>query len=945
MPQIQKISVITRIDNPKEIHILNNIRGFLQIKAPEMKLVKNFYLQGLSAEQANTVAKEILACPVTESYKINDGYFADFAHCIEIGDQPGVMNPEAVTIDEQVHKYNWSEYQAAAITHSYYFKTKMSAKDLDSIKNRVLMNSQIQMEITAPLTDLRVNLAGESCKTVPLRGLDDKGLMELSDYKLFLTLDEMRTIQAYYTKLGRDATDVELETIAQTWSEHCGHKTFKAKVLYDGVERTSMIGLIKAAEKAISHPDIISKFSDNSGVFRFAEADGEEYGICLKAETHNSPSGLDPYGGAMTGSGGVFRDIAGTGKGAKNISSVDIFCLGLPDQPLEEVLPGCLHPRRILTGVVDGVRDYGNRMGIPTVNGSFHFHKDFGPKPTVLVGADGLIPLKYAKKGVAAEGELVVSFGGKTGKDGIHGATFSSAEMTEHTSKMNSGAVQIGNAIEEKRMFDCLIEIRDLDIITAMTDCGAGGYSSALGEIGEKTGIKVWLDKIPLKYPGLSSYEKWISESQERMVALFKPADIATVEKICKKYNVEMAVIGEVTNTKHLEIYDNGELVCNLDMDFLHDGQPTETIVATSYEKTGLKDGEFYEEEIDYNAAVLDVISHPNIASKEPVIRQYDHGVQGTVVEGPLCGLKNDAPTGASILKPLHNSNAAVVLGHGLNPILNRIDSFHGPLWSFYEAVSNVVALGGNPDKTFMINNYIWPKPTATNLSDLYNCVLSVTEASKFFKMPIISGKDSLSSTYKNKDVFIEVPPVICMSARAVTDDYRKTVSPDFKKAGSPLLLVGDYSQAELGGSVFFDRLGQLGTKVPKIDMETAKEIYYAVYNAIREGKILSCTDVSEGGMITAAIEMAIGGKMGFNIVVADKVKMLFAEVPAAFVCEMRDLDAADELIAAKLAVQIGTVTNARRIVVNDFQNINLVDLPLEIAEQAWKEPFTKYFV
>lgn len=944
MSLIQKISVITRIDNPKENHITSNIQGFLHINAGEMKLVKNFYLQGLTAEEAEIVAKEILACPVTESFKINDSYFAEYEHCIEIGDQPGVMNPEAVTIDEQIHKYKWSNYQAAAITHTYCFKQKINTKDLDTIKNKVLMNSQIQMEITTPLTDLRVNLAGEKCKTIPIRGLDDTGLMALSAYKLFLTLDEMRTIQAYYKKIGRDAKDVELETIAQTWSEHCGHKTFKAKVIYDGEERTSMFGLVKNAEKTINHPDIISKFSDNSGVFRFAEADGEEYGICIKAETHNSPSGLDPYGGAMTGSGGVFRDIAGTGKGAKNISSIDIFCLGYPDQPLEEVLPGCLHPRRILTGVVEGVRDYGNRMGIPTVNGSFHFHKDFGPKPTVLVGADGIIPLKYAKKGQASVGEMVVSFGGKTGKDGIHGATFSSAEMTEKTSKMNSGAVQIGNAIEEKRMFDCLLEIRDLNIIEAMTDCGAGGYSSALGEIGEKTGIKVYLDKIPLKYPGLSSFEKWISESQERMVALFKAENLPLVEQLCHKYNVEMAVIGEVTDTHRLEIYDNGEEVCNLEMEFLHDGQPTETIIATSYERTGLKDGEYYEEEMDYNAAVLDVISHPNIASKEPIIRQYDHGVQGTVVEGPLCGLKNDAPTGGSILKPLQNSNAAVILGHGLNPVLNRIDSFHGPLWSFYEAVSNVVALGGNPDKTFMIENYIWAKPTARNLSDLYNCVLSVTEASKFFNMPIISGKDSLSSTYKNKDVFIEVPPVICMSARAVTDDYRKTVSPDFKKAGSPILLVGDYGNAELGGSIFFDRLGQLGTKVPKIDMETAKEIYYSIYKFIREGKIISCTDVSEGGMITAAIEMAIGGKLGFNITVADKVKMLFSEVPAAFVCEMRDLDAADELIATKLAVQIGTITNAKTIVVNDFQNINLINLPLEIAEQAWKEPFKKYF-
>ncbi|MBN1969978.1 MAG: phosphoribosylformylglycinamidine synthase [Candidatus Delongbacteria bacterium] len=938
MSSLNKISVIVKTGNPKAVSIRKSIEAFLNIEITDLRIVKNFYIQGGDPE---TIAKDFVSCPVTEEYRINDNFFSEYGTVMEIGYQPGVMNPEAETLKEVLH--NMNEFEDLMITHVYCIKEKLDEKERTLVRDKILMNHQIENEITEPVQSIGVKLTTSKAEIIKIREMNDKELMDLSSYTLFLTLEEMHAIKNYFIKLERDPFDVELETLAQTWSEHCGHKTFKAKVIYDGVEKPSMFSLVKDSEKAINHPDIISKFSDNSGVFRFGEADGEEYGICIKAETHNSPSGLDPYGGAMTGTGGVLRDISGTGKGAKNISSIDIFCLGNPDISYDEVMPGCLHPRRILNGVIEGVRDYGNRMGIPTNNGSFHFHKDFGPKPTVLVGADGIIPVKYAKKGKAETGDYVVTFGGKTGKDGIHGATFSSAEMTEKTSKLNSGAVQIGNAIEEKRTFDCLIKIRDEELITAMTDCGAGGYSSSVGEMGEKTGVKVWLDKIPLKYPGLKPYEKWISESQERMVAAIKPENMPKVAEYCKKYNVEYAVIGEFTETKHLEIYDNNELVCNLDMEFLHDGQPLETIEAKSYTRKGLKDAEYYEEEVNYEAALKDIISHLNVCSKEPVIRQYDHGVQGTTVDGPLCGQKNDGPTGGAILKPLHNSDKALILGHGLNPVLNRIDSINGPLWSFYESMSNIIALGADPDRIFMIENYIWPKPTPENTADLYDCVTAVTEAAKFFRTPIISGKDSLSSTYKNKDVVIEVPPVICMSARGVSDDYRKTISPDFKKAGNPILLIGDYSDAELGGSIFFDCLGQLGTKVPTVSMPKAKEIYSLIYKSIQNGDIISCSDVSEGGMLTAACEMAIGGKKGISLYVNSPVKTLFAEVPAAFVAEVSSLEAADRLLETGLAVQIGTVINTPKCEVKTGVT-TLINIDMDTIEEWWKEPFKKYF-
>ncbi|PID29204.1 MAG: phosphoribosylformylglycinamidine synthase [Candidatus Cloacimonadota bacterium] len=941
MSELNRVSVITKTGNPKVKGVVDSIQSFLGKDIEELKIIKNFYIEGCSLDETKKIAKEIISCPVTEDYKINNPFFEDFSTKIEIGYQTGVMNPEAETLKSLL--MDREGFKDLYQTETYCFKSKLDSETRDLIKNKILMNSQIEQEITEEITSLSIDIKSSKAEIIPIRAMSDKELMKLSDYSLFLTLEEMQTIKNYFLSQNRDPFDVELETLAQTWSEHCGHKTFKAKVIYNGEEKPSMFSLVKDSEKAINHPDIISKFSDNSGVFRFDDIDGEEYGICIKAETHNSPSGLDPYGGAMTGTGGVLRDIAGTGKGAKNISSINIFCLGDPDISYDEVMPGCLHPRRILNGVIEGVRDYGNRMGIPTNNGSFHFHKDFGPKPTVLVGADGIVPTKYAKKGVPQKGELLVSFGGRTGKDGIHGATFSSAEMTEKTSTMNSGAVQIGNAIEEKRTFDCLMKIRDEGVITAMTDCGAGGYSSAAGEMGEDTGVKVYLDKIPLKYPGLKSFEKWISESQERMVAAFKAENLELVQRYCDLYNVELSVIGEFTDTKKLEIFDGEDKVCDLDMDFLHNGQPTETIFAKSVSKKGLKDPEYYEKEINYEDALRDILSHLNVCSKEPVIRQYDHGVQGMTVDGPLCGKENDGPTGAAILKPLEKSDKALILGHGINPVLNRIDSVKGPLWSFYEAMSNVVALGGDPERIFMIENYIWPKPTEENTADLYDCVYAVTEASKFFKTPIISGKDSLSSTYKNGDTVIEVPPVICMSARAVSDDYRKTISPDFKRSGNPILLIGDYNEAAMGGSIFNSILGELGTKVPYTPMAKAKEIYSLIYKHINSGDIISCSDVSEGGMITAVTEMAIGGKKGYTLFIDSPVITLFSEVPAAFVAEVKSLDVADRLIESGYATQIGTITNNSKAVVK-HRDEDLINLDMSELEELWKKPMKKYF-
>ena len=410
---------------------------------------------------------------------------------------------------------------------------------------------------------------------VDILAMDDEALMQLSrEGCLSLDIDEMRTVQAYFKDLGRLPTDIELESVAQTWSEHCVHKTLKGLIDYHGPEgRVEIDNLLKEtiakATFELDAPWCISVFTDNSGIIDFDET----YGVCLKVETHNHPSAIEPYGGANTGLGGVIRDILGTGLGAKPIFNTDVFCFGQVDTPEEELPPGTIHPRRLLRRVVAGVQDYGNRMGIPTVNGAVRFDQRYVGNPLVFAGTGGLIQREYCF-GDANPGDHVIVIGGRTGRDGIHGATFSSIELTDESEVVSSGAVQIGNPIEEKRVLDTFLQARDKGLFTATTDCGAGGISSAIGEMGEKVGVEVHLERVPLKYDGLTYTEVWISEAQERMVAAVPADKVDEAIALFAAEGVEATDVGTFTGDNRLRLYYHGEEVADLTMEFLHDGLP-----------------------------------------------------------------------------------------------------------------------------------------------------------------------------------------------------------------------------------------------------------------------------------------------------------------------------------------------------------------------------------
>ncbi len=410
--------------------------------------------------------------------------------------------------------------------------------------------------------------------------MHDEALQVLSRQgQLYLSLVEMQTIQAYFQKLDRDPTDAELETIAQTWSEHCSHKTLAGRIRYrDGSSERSFQNMLKetifaATQKIREELGLddwcVSVFRDNAGVIRF----DDQYNVVFKVETHNHPSALEPYGGANTGIGGVIRDPMGTGMGAKPICNTDVFCFAPPDTPLDQIPAGVLHPRRVAKGVVSGVRDYGNRMGIPTVNGAVYFDPRYLGNPLVFCGNLGLIPRGMSFK-ETRPGDMIVTIGGRTGRDGIHGATFSSAELNSQSETVSGGAVQIGNAITEKMVLDVLLTARDRGLYTAVTDCGAGGFSSAVGEMGEKIGAEVWLDRVPLKYAGLSYTEIWISEAQERMVVSVPPENVDELISLCASEGVEATVIGQFVPTGRLVLKYQGQEVANIAMEFLHDGRP-----------------------------------------------------------------------------------------------------------------------------------------------------------------------------------------------------------------------------------------------------------------------------------------------------------------------------------------------------------------------------------
>lgn len=933
---------------------------------------RGFLVQGKSLDrgQVQRLANELLADLVVEAPvfgEVRDANLyqsparltnGDRGQCVTVLLKPGVMDPVAQSTLTAAADLGVAA-EAVMTLRKYWFA---GADDsiVRAVSSRLLANDAIEQVVYGPLPLEQLDLGRPYefvLRTVPVRDLYNDALVKLSrEGQLYLQLPEMQTIRQHFRELGREPTDVELETIAQTWSEHCSHKTLAGRIAYrdEHGERqfTNMLKeTIFAATQEIrarlgTEDWCVSVFVDNAGVVKF----DERFDVAFKVETHNHPSALEPYGGANTGIGGVIRDIMGTGLGAKPICSTDVFCFAPPETPADALPPGTLHPKRVMRGVVEGVRDYGNRMGIPTVNGAVYFDERYLGNPLVYCGNVGLLPRDKSSKQRPEPGDLIVSVGGRTGRDGIHGATFSSAELTSQSDQLSGGAVQIGNAIEEKKVLDVLLAARDQGLYHAMTDCGAGGFSSAVGEMGEKIGAEVHLDRAPLKYAGLSYTEIWISEAQERMVLAVTEDKWPALRQLCESEGVEATAIGKFVSTGRLRLLYHGEQVADLEMKFLHDGRPP-VVRQALYQPTSAPPLQLPVKD-DYTEDLLRILASPNVASKEWIIRQYDHEVQGGSVIKPLVGVTRDGPSDAAVLRPVLSSRRGVVIACGMNPRYSEFDTYHMAASAIDEAVRNCVAVGADPARIAILDNFCWGDcERAETLGSLVRAALACHDVSLALGTPFISGKDSLNNEFSYVDGggqrrTIAIPPSLLISAIGQMEEVGRAVTMDLKSPGNLLYLVGA-TKNELGGSHFALVNGLTGGQAPTVDPEIARRTFAAVHRAIQAGCVRACHDLSEGGLAVAVAEMAFAGECGARIDldavrVADGVDgagvQLFSESNTRFICEVETERAAEfeQMFANVSIVKVGTVQAEKRLTISLGGRLAL-NTSLHELKAAWQ--------
>lgn len=908
---------------------------------------------GLLESDVRLLAERLLADPVAETFAHREGLSArGHEECvIEVHALPGVMDPPAMSAQDAARRLLHAEGRDVCVdevqtARRYVIVGARSHNELAKIASCVLANDCIERWFisgfgrrdTIPDAFPDPPLKPFQLRHVPLRDQSDEQLSRLSrEGHLFLSSEEMRAIRDHFAKLGRDPTDLELETLAQTWSEHCVHKTLKSAIDYRGEDfgrpgrvevrfENLLKDTIVAATRKLNRDWCLSVFVDNAGIVAFDDT----YGVAFKVETHNHPSAIEPYGGAATGVGGCIRDIMGCGLGAKPIASTDVFCLAEPDFDARRLPAGVLHPRRVLKGVVAGVRDYGNRMGIPTVNGAIYFDERYLANPLVFCGCVGLIPRNRIQKRPQS-GDYIVVAGGRTGRDGIHGATFSSAELTDQHADEFSHAVQIGNAIQEKTLLDAMLIARDHPsgcLYSAVTDCGAGGLSSAVGEMGAELGAVVDLEKVPLKYSGLRYDEIWISEAQERMVFAVPPKRLLEFLGVFRKEEVEATVIGSFANDGMLGVRYDGMTVGELDMHFLHEGLPRRSLFAV-WSEPRVSARAVSPPATSANDRLLAELSSLNVASKEWVIRQYDHEVQGRSVIKPLAG-PAFGPSDAAVLRPRYDSHRGIAVGCGICPDMKAVGGIHDPYWmavcAVDEALRNVICVGADPERTAILDNFCWPKcDSEESLGALVRACRGAADAAIVYRLPFISGKDSLNNEFTMNPAEarrtglperLAIPYTLLISAIGIVPDIRRCVSMDFKKEGSSLVIAS--------------------APVDKSGLAKAIDLHRKVAALIREGRVLAAHDVSDGGLAVAVAEMCIASGLGAKVRLDEAVwsHCPFACVPSTYMLEMTP-DAARQ---CGFPI-VGQVSSMNRLSIEHAGGG--IDLGIDQLDRAWRTPLS----
>ncbi|MCX8195262.1 MAG: phosphoribosylformylglycinamidine synthase subunit PurL [Candidatus Micrarchaeota archaeon] len=930
MPSRIEVGIKEGYADPAGERLRRRISDWLGIGKVEAARVLDVYFfeDELSFPELEQLASQLLSDPITQKYSIGKPLFSPplFSYAISVGFRPGVKDTVGETAKRAAEELLKRKLGGGVYSSKQYLLSgKLTFQEAERIARELIANELIERFEVKSASEFgsegfewvasRVEASGgglvcEICLEVP-----DKKLLEISRRRILsLSLAEMKCIKKHYSDpdtlsvrkhfgLPPAPTDVELECIAQTWSEHCKHKIFNASITFKKGKKPHKINsLFKTYIRGVTEKLkrkkkwLVSVFSDNAGIVEFVPG----WNVAMKVETHNTPSALDPYGGALTGILGVNRDILGCGLGAKPIFNTDVFCFADPFFK-GEIPPKLFHPRRVLEGVRSGVAMGGNASGIPTINGSLYFDERYLGKPLVYCGTAGIMPSEimgrktHQKK--AMPGDRIFMVGGRIGKDGIHGATFSSVELHEGSP---TSAVQLGDPYTQKKMLDFLLEARERGLYNAITDNGAGGLSSSVGEMARDSGGAILhLDRAPLKYPGLDPWEIFLSESQERMTVAVPPSKAGEFVQLARLRDVEVSDLGEFTQSGFLHVKYGAKTVAYLDMDFLHNGVPQMKLEAAEAPARLSEPRQPLSQ--NYTSELLSLLSRPNICSKEYIIRQYDHEVQGSSVIKPLCGKRGEGPSDAGVVAPLLGRKEGLAVSNGMCPRYSDIDAYQMAANAVDEAVRNCIAAGGSIEKMAALDNFCWPDPVFSKdnpdgkhkLAQLVLACQGLHDACLAYGIPLISGKDSMKNDYRHGKWRISIPPTLLVSALAMVEDVSQAITSDFKQEGDFIFVLGE-TKNELGASEYYAMKGVLGANVPKVNFAKNYALYRKLSAAISRGLVSSCHDCSEGGLAVALAECCIGGEIGAEIELtkyAGKLtaeQVLFSESAGRFVVSVK---------------------------------------------------------
>lgn len=981
-----EVCLKTHVSDPGGRKVASRASAHLNINCQAIRCADAYLIQrDMTTEQLEVIAKEVFQDSVIHDIAIDEPLPMDYDWAIEVGFKPGVTDNVARTAREAIERtldIKFTKDEGVYSRKIYFITGSLPRVQVESLAKDMLANDLIQIWRVFQRGQTRFDCivpqvtqqAEPTIRRISLE-VSPEELMKLSkEGVLALSLDEMIAIRDFFRSdqfleqrrtigLGGEITDCELEVLAQTWSEHCKHKIFNADIDYwDGECWREIKGLFptyiqRATEeirKRLGHNDYcLSVFRDNAGVIRF----DDDWNLVMKVETHNSPSALDPYGGALTGIVGVNRDPFGTGLGSALIFNTDVFCFAPPDfsDPLP---PRLLHPRRILEGVREGVEHGGNKSGIPTVNGAVVFDQRYLGKPLVYCGTAGIMPARIHGKPAhikrARPGDHIIMTGGRIGKDGIHGATFSSEELHEGSPV---SAVQIGDPITQKRMTDFLLLARDQNLYTSITDNGAGGLSSSVGEMArEAGGARLFIHRAPVKYPGLQPWEILLSEAQERMTLAVPPDKVSYFLELASRMDVEATDLGEFTDDGFFSVWWDEEPAVLLPLEFLHEGLPKMRLEAIWNQP--IHEEPSFECPSDLTNELLRLLMRWNICSKESFVRQYDHEVQAGTIIKPLVGVQEDGPADAAVIMPVPGQYRGVAVGCGIAPRYSDIDTYWMMAAVIDEAMRNIVAVGADPDRTAGLDNFCWCDPVQSEktpdghykLAQLVRANQALYDITTAYGIPCISGKDSMKNDYHIGDTKISIPPTVLFTALGIVPDIRFSISSDFKSPDDDIYLIG-ITADETGGSEYFAQKGFVGNKVPKvIDPVGNIESYRKLHRAIRNGLVASCHDISDGGLGVALAESAFAGGLGAKIALEDMLfrgvdrddVALFSETPARFLVTIRPENRAhfERIMKGAAVSRIGKVTSEKTVIVKGLRRGGIVvSADIEELKSAWLQP------